>query len=208
MRCEKHGGPCSRKIEIDESSVPPGASAISAFVGGSACTDYSFYGNHQYGAGPTAIYLLIMLRIIAEYKPHIVLHENVILFSLQLIAEVLEELYEFEQVVLQPDVAGWPVERKRKYIIGRLRLKLKCFGVEKNMYYVCELTFLFVGDTHLYMSSLPPRLYVTVDTFMEECLTFMEHIQLNASFLHTAQGFPNEEDSLRPNVLERNLTQL
>ncbi len=129
VRCEKHGGSCSRAIGIDESSVPEGASAISAFVGGSACVDYSFFGNQQHGAGPTAIYLLIMLRIIAEYKPHIALHENVLPFPLEMLLEVLEELYEFEQVVLQPDIAGWPVERKRKYMIGRLRFKVKCFGV-------------------------------------------------------------------------------
>lgn len=124
----KHGGLCSREIAVNNAFVPDGSDALSAFVGGSACTDYSFFGNQQYGAGPTAIYLLIMLRIIAEYKPHLVLHENVLGFPLAMICDILQELYDFEEVVLQPDIAGWPIERRRKYMIGRLKMKLMHIG--------------------------------------------------------------------------------
>ncbi len=82
-----------------------------------------------------------MLRIIAEYKPHIMLHENVLPFPLDMIRDILDEMYEFEQVILQPDIAGWPIERKRKYIIGRLRLKVKNFGLKKLKHIFLLLTF-------------------------------------------------------------------
>ena len=97
-------------------------------VGGSACVDYSFFGQQQAGAGPTAIFLLIFLRMAAEYKPDLILHENVLGFPLAMIIEVLDELFEFEEGVLQPDIAGWAIERKRKYMIGRFRMKFKTLG--------------------------------------------------------------------------------
>ena len=140
-RCMKHGGLCCREIAINNAFVPAGSEALSLYIGGSACTDYSFYGNQQFGAGPTAIYLLIMLRNIAEYKPHIFVHENVLGFPLAMILDVLQSMYDIEEVVLQPDIAGWPVERRRKYMIGRLRMTLKHLGHMK--FQVSMFHFLF-----------------------------------------------------------------
>ena len=125
IRCVKHGRLCSRKIEIQESHVPDGSIPISTCVAGSACTDFSAYGNMQTSAGHTIIYLLILLRMIAEWKPMIFIHENVLNFPISLLMEILDELYQFEEYLLQPQHAGFPIDRRRKYCIGRLRLKLR-----------------------------------------------------------------------------------
>ena len=76
-------------------------------------------------AGPTTVYLLIWIRKSAEYKPHILMHENVLGFPMRLLEETLSELYEFHEMILLPDKAGFPIERRRKYILGLLRLKMK-----------------------------------------------------------------------------------
>ena len=121
----KHGRQCSRKIAIDASHVPAGSIPVSMCVAGSACTDFSAYGNMQMSAGHTIIYLLIMLRMVAEWKPTIFLHENVLHFPVRLLVEILDELYHFEEYLLQPQHADFPVDRRRKYCIGRFRLKLR-----------------------------------------------------------------------------------
>lgn len=106
-----------------------GTDVVSLLVAGSACTDFSSYGNLQQSAGATTKYLLIMIRIVATWKPLLLLHENVLGFPLSLLLETLDELYEFEESVLQPQLAGFPIDRRRKYCIGRFRLKLKFLGL-------------------------------------------------------------------------------
>ena len=102
---------------------PSGADIRSVMVGGSACTDYSFFGSQQHSAGPTALYLLIFLRMVLEYKPTMVLLENVVGFPMSLVLQVLGEAYHFVEMILQPDQMGWPVERRRKYMLGVFELR-------------------------------------------------------------------------------------
>ena len=97
---------------------------MTVVVGGSACTDFSSFGNHQMSAGPTTIYLLLLLRMVASFRPLIFIHENVVAFPLKLLSDCLQEMYDFEEVVLHADQTGWPVERKRKYCVGRLSGKI------------------------------------------------------------------------------------
>lgn len=103
--------------------APSGANIRTIMVGGSACTDYSFYGSQQHSAGPTALYLLIFLRMALEYKPTMVLLENVVGFPMSLVLGVLGTAYRFHELILQPDHMGWPVERRRKYMLGVFELR-------------------------------------------------------------------------------------
>lgn len=105
---------------------------LTMLVAGSACTDFSAYGNKQTSAGPTTLFLLILLRMILDWKPMLFIHENVLQFPLALLEETLGEVYAFEEHVLCPQHAGFPVDRRRKYCIGRFRLKLKSPG---NMFW-------------------------------------------------------------------------
>ena len=127
VRCARHGRNCPRKPE------PAGVNALltvilTMLVAGSACTDFSAYGNMQMAAGPTMLFLLILLRMVAEWQPMVFIHENVVHFPMVLLKDTLDELYDFEEHILQPQLAGYPIERRRKYCIGRLRLKLKLLG--------------------------------------------------------------------------------
>ena len=126
-RCVKHGRKCTRSMVIDESMMPQGSRAVNMCVAGSACVDYSAYGNHQQAAGKTALFLIVLLRLILEDKPLLFLHENVLGFPLALLMDVLAELYEIEEIVITPEIANFPVERRRKYALGRFRLSLRTF---------------------------------------------------------------------------------
>ena len=65
------------------------------------------------------IFLLILLRLIIEHKPMVFVHENVPGFPSQMITETLGALYNLDECILSPDC--FPVERRRKYTIGRLK---------------------------------------------------------------------------------------
>ena len=129
LRCFKHGKKCSRKFVADHTGVPLEALILTMLVAGSARTDFSAYGNKQTSAGPTTLFLLILLRMILDWKPMIFLHENVLQFPLTLLEEILGELYQFEEHILCPQHAGFPVDRRRKYCIGRFSLKLRSPGI-------------------------------------------------------------------------------
>lgn len=58
------------------------------------------------------------------------LHENVLGFPLTLSTDILKELYEVEELVITPEIANFPVERRRKYAVGRFRLSLRTFGAK------------------------------------------------------------------------------
>ena len=124
-RCEKHAAKCSRRFTgkpVDFNIVD--AVIVAMVIAGSACTDFSSFGNRQMSAGPTVIYLLILLRMILDWKPDILLHENVISFPQRLLEEVLDSLYSIESHILHPQQGGFPIDRRRRYCICRFRLKL------------------------------------------------------------------------------------
>lgn len=100
------------------------AVVLAMVIAGSACTDFSAFGNRQTSAGPTVIYLLILLRMILEWKPDILIHENVVSFPQGLLEEVLDSLYSIESHILHPQQGGFPIDRRRRYCICRFRLKL------------------------------------------------------------------------------------
>ena len=124
-RCTKHGGQCSREIKANHESAPEGATVLTALTGGSPCIDYTTMGNQQMSAGSTAIHLLILLRMVLEWKPDLFIHENVIQFPMAMIMECLKEIYTFDSVVLTPESLGFPIHRRRQYLLGRLTSKWK-----------------------------------------------------------------------------------
>lgn len=115
---------CPRDFTARQGIAPSKSRVMTVACAGSSCTDYSSFGSQQTTGGKSVLSLLVLLRMVAQYIPDIFLHENVILFPLCLLKEILDCLYSFEEVILQADHTGFPIERKRKYIIGRYRLKL------------------------------------------------------------------------------------
>lgn len=136
----KHAGLCNRTYKIDEKSVPDGSIALSVLVAGSACVDYSTFGSQQMAAGPTAIFLLLLLRMVLEYRPMIFLHENVVGFTISLLEDVLSPLYRLDESIIASEAMNFPVERRRKYCIARLSdsFKFLCFMLN-CLCFVCEL---------------------------------------------------------------------
>lgn len=121
---------CPRDFLPKPAIAPSKSRVVTVACAGSSCTDYSSFGNQQTTAGKSVLSLLVLLRMVAQYTPDIFLHENVLLFPLNLLKEVLDSLYSFEEAILQADHTGFPIERKRKYIIGRYRMKLTILCVE------------------------------------------------------------------------------
>ena len=91
-------------------------------VGGSACTDFSAFGSSQQQCGPTMVFLLLFIRLIAEYQPEVFIHENVPQFPTQILQDCLHDMYTIEEDLLSPESSGsgFPIVRHRKYITGRL----------------------------------------------------------------------------------------
>ena len=104
----KHAGLCNRTYKIDEKSVPDGSIALSVLVAGSACVDYSTFGSQQMAAGPTAIFLLLLLRMVLEYRPMIFLHENVVGFMISLLEDVLSPLYSLDESIIASEAMNFP----------------------------------------------------------------------------------------------------
>ena len=134
----KHGRSCNRNYKIDEKSVPDGSIAISVLVAGSACVDYSSFGSQQMAAGPTAIFLLLLLRMVLEYRPMIFLHENVIGFVISLLEDVLSPIYRLEESIIASEAMSFPVERRRKYCIARLNDNFKFPGLILPHFFLFE----------------------------------------------------------------------
>ena len=130
---------CSRACASTtrDESAPQDAEVRTLLVGGSACTDYSFYGSQQQSAGPTALFLLLFLRLAAEFKPMMVLLENVVGFPMSIVIDVLGQIYDFTEMILQADAAGFPVERRRKYMLGVLRIRYETLSVEYGYIRFC-----------------------------------------------------------------------
>lgn len=133
LRCIKHNMECPRECGCgskQKAEKSLGQVILDMLIAGSACTDFSAYGSSQHSAGPTMVYLLLLLRMVLEYQPDIMIHENVLQFPARLLEECLHGLYLIQEFVRSPDVSGsgFPISRNRKYLICRKENTVQCFG--------------------------------------------------------------------------------
>ena len=92
-------------------------------VCGIPCVDYSSMGQRQGLSGPTAIIILMWIRLMQVHQPAFIVIEEVVPFrtrGLPLIEEpdMLGLLYAFQTIELGPRNFGLPVNRPRMYCIG------------------------------------------------------------------------------------------
>ncbi len=100
-----------------------------------------------------------------------------------------EEIYDWE--VEDETDAHWHV----KFQLLKIYVSFVCSVDDSTI-----IVFLF--PIHFWCL-LSLRLYKSVETFMESCLNFMEHITLDASIFHCAQGLKNEEADLPEKASKR-----
>lgn len=82
--------------------------------------------------------------MVVTFLPYLWVHENVVSFPGDMLKETLDADYHIEELLLQAEHSGFPVERKRKYTIGRLRVKLKSSGCYKHIFFKVEVEGLLV----------------------------------------------------------------
>ena len=92
-------------------------------IGGTPCTDFSARGEREELDGKTTTALLSFVGMRRDLQEPFWLQENVVTFPVSLLLEMLSDLYEIQSCVIDPPTLGWPVQRKRQYIIGRHRTK-------------------------------------------------------------------------------------
>ncbi|CAE7405505.1 unnamed protein product, partial [Symbiodinium necroappetens] len=109
--CEK----CSRNCKVSEADL---------HVGGTPCVDFSSRGQQDQLDGKTTTSLLAFVAMRREIQEPFFVQENVQSFPDEFLSSMLSDLYELQSCVLDPECTfGWPVARRRKYVVGRHKTK-------------------------------------------------------------------------------------
>jgi site-specific DNA-cytosine methylase len=90
-------------------------------VSGVPCVDFSSMGQRQGLSGPSGLLILTWIRMLMDFRPAFVVLEEVPQFEqhgLPIVKRLLEGIYTFEVIRLDPKVRGWPVSRPRLYCIA------------------------------------------------------------------------------------------
>merc|ERR1740129_1256181 len=107
--CDAHGADCSAQCDAD------------LWVAGSPCVDWSPMGRRRGTGGPSRAVFLTWCHDVREQAPALLLHENVPRFPKRLLEAELGELYEIRELgpdrVVTPQALGFPVRRKRRYLL-------------------------------------------------------------------------------------------
>ena len=105
---------CQRQCTITESDI---------HIGGTPCTDFSPRGDRDQLSGKTTMALLSWASMRRDVQEPYWVQENVPAFPESVLQELLSDLYEIQSCVLDPAGLGWPVTRRRQYIVGRHKTK-------------------------------------------------------------------------------------
>ncbi|CAE7293769.1 unnamed protein product [Symbiodinium microadriaticum] len=105
--CEK----CSRNCKVSEADL---------HIGGTPCVDFSSRGQQDQLGGRTTTSLLAFVAMRREVQEPYFVQENVPSFPDEFLSSMLSDLYELQSCVIDPECTfGWPVSRRRKYVVGR-----------------------------------------------------------------------------------------
>ena len=189
---------CNRSCALREGDV---------HVGGTPCTDFSARGDRDKLDGKTTSALLAFVAMRRDFQEPYWVQENVASFPDAFLRSTLQDLYEIQSCVVDPSMLGWPIARRRKYVVGRHLQKTSPWSMSLAAFISglhcgpkCSTTddapawdILFVASRHELRSELewaskrptslaascPPNLdSFDVEDF-EKCLTNMEQGFLN-----------------------------
>ena len=109
--CEK----CSRNCKVSEADL---------HIGGTPCVDFSARGQQDQLDGKTTTALLAFVAMRKELQEPFFVQENVPSFPDEFLSSMLSDIYELQSCVIDPECTfGWPVARRRKYVVGRHKTK-------------------------------------------------------------------------------------
>ena len=86
-------------------------------VAGIPCTDFSAMGGGAGADGATFILIVAWARALRTARPRAGIVENVARFPLAILEAFVGDLYTLDSIVLCATMFGWPVRRKRLYVI-------------------------------------------------------------------------------------------
>ena len=104
-----------------------GAGEADLHMGGTPCTDFSARGDRDGLEGPTTWALMCWVGQRRDLQEPYWLQENVCEFPAGFLHDMLSDLYEVQACTIDPAEMGWPVVRRRQYIVGRHRQKTAGF---------------------------------------------------------------------------------
>ena len=105
---------CQRQCTISEADI---------HIGGTPCTDFSPRGDRDQLDGKTTLSLLSWVSMRRDVQEPYWVQENVPAFPQSVLKDLLSDIYEIQSCVVDPAWLGWPVVRRRQYIVGRHRTK-------------------------------------------------------------------------------------
>ena len=88
-------------------------------VAGSPCTDFSIRGGRAELQGATTWGLMSFISMRRQIQEAYWIQENVQEFPVSLLSELLSDLYEIQSCIVDAGAIGWPITRKRQYVVGR-----------------------------------------------------------------------------------------
>ena len=115
--CTKRSGYCLRCEKICQ------VACEDIHLGGTPCTDFSARGTRDEMQGQTTWALMAWIAMRRDIQEPYWAQENVCEFPVSFLQEQLQDLYEVQSVVVDPATLGWPVTRRRQYVVGRHRQK-------------------------------------------------------------------------------------
>ena len=108
--------------------------ATGIHIAGTPCTDFSLRGSQDGADGVTIVYLYAWAAQRRDLQEEYVVQENVVQFEIELLDDLLGDLYHIDAVVTDPTSTGWPVNRTRRYIIMRHKIKTGSFATPLNQF--------------------------------------------------------------------------
>jgi hypothetical protein len=98
---------------------------------GTPCPDFSILGKGEGCDGPTMVYFTAWCCMRRRIQEAVVIQENVEGQPIDLLRYALGDLYNIQEVLLDPQFLGWPVRRRRMWRL--LTHKSKVVAVEHNL---------------------------------------------------------------------------
>ncbi len=124
-------------------------------IAGTPCVDFSLRGNQLQELGPAFIVFLCWCAHRREQQEAVVVQENVTGFPIQLLIDLLGDIYDIQSACINPATLGFPSERIRQWVVMRHRTKTCGFSLSLDVFSKLFQAPLLFGAFHELRNTMP-----------------------------------------------------
>lgn len=131
------------------------AESSDVHVAGTPCVDFSLRGNQMQELGPAFLVFLCWCAHRREQQEAVIVQENVTAFPVQLLIDLLGDIYDIQSACINPASLGFPSQRSRQWVVMRHRTKTCGFSLSLDVFSKLFQAPLLFGAFHDLRNTMP-----------------------------------------------------